>query len=63
MRTRRELEAQWAELRRLSADSDITRVVESLERAVGATDDEEPRRRLKVPYVNATNLDRGEGWN
>lgn len=63
MRTRKELESQWADLRRVSAQSDVARVVEALDRAIGSDVEEEPRRRLKVPYVNAVPLDRDDRWN
>jgi hypothetical protein len=61
MKTKQELDAQWAELRRLGTESDLVRVVDELDRSLGETGEGEPRRRLKLPYVNATPLESNSG--
>lgn len=66
MAVKAEIDARWADLtRRFKSDSDLSKVVDSL--VEGAVDadaaDEQPRRRLKVPYANASSLENETGWN
>jgi hypothetical protein len=57
------MEVLWADLsRRLGGDQKLTDVMASLDRALDVTVEEEPRRRLKVPYANTTSLDQGTSW-
>jgi hypothetical protein len=63
MKTRQEMDAGWADLsKRLESDCELAKVVESIDRALGDVANEEPRRRLKVPYANANSLEKGNGW-
>lgn len=64
MARKQEMEALWARLsERLAGDPQLAEVVESLEKSIDSPLEDAPRRRLKVPYANATTLDIGSTWN
>jgi hypothetical protein len=64
MAKKEEMEALWARLsERLASDPKLTEVIDSIEKSVNQSFDEKPRRRLKVPYANATTLETWEAWH
>jgi len=64
MANKAEMEAMLADLsRRLGDDPKLAEVIESLDRALVSAEEDEPRRRLKVPYANTTSVDKGSNWN
>lgn len=64
MASKQEIEALWADLsRRLGNDPRLLEVMQSIDNALDNAVEDEPRRRLKVPYANATSMDKGVSWN
>jgi hypothetical protein len=64
MATKQEMEALWADLsRRLGDDPRLVEVMQQLDNALDKAVEDEPRHRLKVPYANATSMDKGVSWN
>jgi len=64
MTSRTKWDAQWGGLaRRLRDDTQLTRVVDSLDSALKASEDGERKSRLRVPYANTKSIDQGTNWN
>ncbi|MCL2715993.1 MAG: hypothetical protein FWD68_15825 [Alphaproteobacteria bacterium] len=52
-----DIDALWAEFnRKLSADPKLAETLDSIEKTIGTTTDDEPRPRLRTPYANANTV-------
>lgn len=64
MASKQEMEALWADLsRRASTDSKLLEVIESIDKNVARSSEDDRQHRLRVPYANANVLGNEGAWN